>query len=186
MQQLCSPEKSHTPKSPYIPARESEFPPKALHSRTKRSLHYHSPEYKKYSSEKKKSPILPHRQIAFDRSFVVDLTSLMKSNDVLMRHVIYEWVMSYMGESCPVWMSHVTSVGPHVTYEKWLRVNASCHVWLSHVPYEWVISHMNSHVTCECILPRMNASCHVWISHVTYGVATISRIDKIIGLFCRI
>jgi len=41
-------------------------------------------------------------------------------------------VMSYMNESCPIWMRHVTY--------KWFmsRMNESCHIWMSHVTCEWV------------------------------------------------
>jgi len=70
--------------------------------------------------------------------------------------------------------------------------NESCHT------YEWVISYIwGSHGT------HMNESCHtnewvmshIWVgwSHATYkwitgwcGVATVSRINKTIGLLCRI
>ena len=81
------------------------------------------------------------------------------------RFVAYEWVMSHMNESCHIWMSHVT-------YE-WVmsHMNGSCHIWMSHVIHEWVMSH--------------NQPCHIWMSRVTYGVASISRIDKILGLFCK-
>jgi len=79
-----------------------------------------------------------------------------------------ERVMSYS------WMSHVTCT------------NESCHL------YEWGMSHVRmSHVTCT------NESCHMyeWVmSHSTvthdgmwpdtlYGVATVSRLLKITGLF---
>jgi len=38
--------------------------------------------------------------------------------------------------------------------------------------YYWDMSHIKE-------------SCHIWMSHVTYGVATISRLLEIIGLFCK-
>jgi len=76
----------------------------------------------------------------------------------------YEGVMSH------IWMSHVT------------HKNESCHIWMSHVTYGWVMSHMKE-------------SCHIWVSHATYEevmthikkcrVATISRLLRIIGLFCK-
>jgi len=85
-------------------------------------------------------------------------------------HVKYDWVISH------TWMCHVT------------HMNESC------CTYECVISHIwMSHVT------HMNDSCHtnewvmshIWLSHVIshisvwYGVATISRLLKITGLFCK-
>jgi len=61
----------------------------------------------------------------------------------------YWWVMSYMNESCHIWMSHVT-------YE-WVmsHMNESWRIWMSHFTYEWVMSHMNE-------------SFHIWISHIIY------------------
>ena len=53
-----------------------------------------------------------------------------------MSHVPYEWVMSHMNESCPIWMGHVP-------YE-WVmsHMNGSCPIQMSHVPSEWVMSHL--------------------------------------------
>ena len=68
----------------------------------------------------------------------------------------YVWVVSHVNESCRTYeISTINSWKGHSRYE-------SCH-------------------TCETV------SSHVWISHVAhmYGVATVSRIDKIIGLFCK-
>jgi len=106
----------------------------------------------------------------------------------------YEWVISHIwtshvthvNESCHIWTSHVT------------HVNESCHIWTSHVSN---VVHMNeSCQTCERVVSH--ASCHtrkrvmsrIWTSHIThmnepkqrYGVATVSSIDEIIGLFCRV
>ena len=73
-------------------------------------------------------------------------------------------------------MNHVTLRMNHVT----LRMN---HVTLR---MNHVTLRMN-HVTLRMnhVTLRMN---HVTLrmNHVTYGVAVVSRIDKIIGLFCRI
>ena len=60
------------------------------------------------------------------------------------------------------------------------------HTWMSHGAcineawFTWVMAHIRaSHVI------HMNTSCHTHMQE-TYGVATISRLLKIIGLFCRI
>jgi len=72
-----------------------------------------------------------------------------------------------MSESCHKWVSHVTW--------KWVisRMNESRHTWRSHFTYKWVLSHMKEIY-------------HIWTDQVTYGVATVSRLLKNIGLFCRI
>jgi len=84
---------------------------------------------------------------------------------------IYEWVMSH------VWMSHVT------------HMNESCHTCESCPTYERIMSHI-------WVIPHIWVMLHMWMTHVTdktesrcvvcNGVATISRLLKIIGLFCRI
>jgi len=74
-----------------------------------------------------------------------------------------------------------TSTRPHAhtrthTYECVIsRMDAAFYVWTSHIKYEWVTSHTwMSHVT------------HWWgMAEVWYGVATISRLLKIMGLFCK-
>jgi len=77
----------------------------------------------------------------------------------------------------------------------------------SHIPYEGAMSHMKKesypiwrrHVTYEGVMSRMEEACHTWRRHVThrkesyhtarshvaYGVATIRRLLKIIGVFCK-
>jgi len=66
---------------------------------------------------------------------------------VHMWHDSYEWVMSYMSESCHIWVSHVT-------YERDMsrmngtchiprRMSESCHIWMSKVIYECVMFHMS-------------------------------------------
>ena len=76
---------------------------------------------------------------------------------IWMRHVTYEWVMSYMNGSC-----------------EWVlaNINEPCDIWKSHVTYEWVVSHMNEtcriwmrHVTHECVMSNMNELCtsHIWM-----------------------
>jgi len=82
----------------------------------------------------------------------------------------YEWVMSHMNDSCPIWMSHVP-------YE-WVmsHVNEACLIltmneaWMRHVPYEWGMSHMNEacpiwmrHVPYEWGMSHMNEACLLWL-----------------------
>ena len=101
------------------------------------------------------------------------------ASNVLVRiyHVPNGWVMSHMDESCPTWISDATikharasivlvRIYYHVT-QGWVmsHMDESCPIWMSHVPHGWGMSHVNKW-------------CH-------YVVATVSRIDKIIGLFCR-
>jgi len=72
-------------------------------------------------------------------------------------HATYRWVMTYMNESCHAFMSHVT-------YEEVMScMNESCHTLVAH----------KCHATAR-------AQRVVW-----YGVATISRLLKIPGLFCK-
>jgi len=128
-----------------------------------------------------------------------------ESCHIWLSHVPYEWVMSRMSESCHISVSHVTY--------QWVmsHMSESCHTWVSHVTYEWVMSHMNeschiwvSHVTHEtpthmhtphwmcahCTPDACVCACHMWHDSLKYdtyyGVATVSRIDKITGLFRRI
>jgi len=58
----------------------------------------------------------------------------------------YEWVMSHMNESCPIWMSHVC-IAARCCVNEWVlsHVNVSCSTWMSHVPCDWVMSHMNEY-----------------------------------------
>ena len=73
-------------------------------------------------------------------------------------HLVYKWVISYMNESCPIWMSHVI-------YE-WVMsyMNESYHIWMSHVPYEWVMSHINE----SCPIWMEASAGGVWMSRVPY------------------
>jgi len=113
------------------------------------------------------------------------------------------WVMSHR------WMSHVTHMNESCHTHEWVHTYewVMSHTWMSHVrhmseschtqneschTYEWVMSHTwMSHVK------HKNEPCHThewvmshtWMSHVTrmspfYGVATISRLLKNLGLFC--
>jgi len=55
------------------------------------------------------------------------------------------------------------------------------HIWLmSHIWTSRVTRVNESCPTCECDVSR------IWLSRFKYGVATISRLLKITGLFCRI
>jgi len=118
---------------------------------------------------------------------------------------MYEWVMSH------VWMCHVTYTPTHDSCDIYGWVVS--HTWISHVThmnescltYEWVMSHIwLSHVkhmnqschTYECIMShvvklRLRVTWHIQMSHVIYvaymdyGVATMSRLLKIVGLFCK-
>jgi len=76
----------------------------------------------------------------------------------------YEWVMSHMNWSCPIWMSHVPYewVMPHT--------NESCHIWMSHVPWLAWGAHLRhlfnrfvvwwmGHVPCEWVMSHINESC---------------------------
>jgi len=87
-----------------------------------------------------------------------------------------EWVKSH------IWMSHVT------------HTNESCHIYESCHTYEWVMSHIwKSHIWIQTgweeIWPSGRSAKNQlgtkrgrsgW-----YAVATISRLLKIIGLFCK-
>ena len=83
----------------------------------------------------------------------------------------YEWVTSH------IWMIRVANMNESCHTCEWVMSQ----IWMSHV------THMNesfrkyelSYIWMRRVA-NMNESCH------TYGVATISRLLKIIGLFCRI
>jgi len=82
--------------------------------------------------------------------------------DACISHVPYEWVMSHMNKSCPI--------------------------WISHVPYEWVMSHMNE--SCYASISHMNDSCHKRRSHVIViedaCIATYDcMVPQFLGLFCK-
>jgi len=86
------------------------------------------------------------------------------------------WVKSH------IWMSHVT------------HTNESCHTYESCNTYEWIMSHIRkSHICIQTgrgkIRPSgRNAKNELGTKRGRsgwYGVATISRLLKIIGLFCK-
>jgi len=91
-----------------------------------------------------------------------------RSCDTSTTHVTYEWVMSYMHESCQMWTTHIA----HGDYERvmsrllpWLiqvqswrhHTNHACYVWMRHVTYEWV-------------MPRMHESCHIWTNRIVHEI----------------
>jgi len=101
------------------------------------------------------------------------------------------------------WRISTTFIAPRTDAFPWL-VSHVAHVYRSHFASthesrrtrSWVVSHlhMGRGTRIYCItdgrLSRNGESCcaHIYMSHVAhiYGVATVSRIDKIIGLSCRI
>jgi len=87
-----------------------------------------------------------------------------------------EWVVSHT-RMRHTWMSRVT-------HTKEAHMNESCHDFMRDTSHMCDTSHMNEsfrrfeRVTHEWVVS--------WIHELCYGVATVSRIDKITGLFCRI
>jgi len=88
-----------------------------------------------------------------------------------------------------IWMSHITHVtdlhhtsATHMNASRHTYDQVMSHVWISHVThmqascraYEYVMSHI-----------WRRGVTHMNVSHDTYGLASASRIDKIIGLFCK-
>jgi len=98
---------------------------------------------------------------------------------------VYQKAMSH------IWMSHVSYMNESCLIYEWLmRTKKSCliyewvmsHIWMSHVSYmndscliyEWVVSHIFLYKKASSQIPNH------------HRVATISRLLKIVGLFCRI
>jgi len=88
-----------------------------------------------------------------------------------------------------IWMSHITHVtdlhhasATHMNASRHTYDQVMSHVWISHVThmqascraYEYVMSHI-----------WRRGVTHMNVSHDTYGLASASRIDKIIGLFAK-
>ena len=142
---------------------------------------------------------------------VVCETYLSRTSRVL--YVLYECVLartkSCLVQTSRVWdMSCTNLLYKPVVCETCLCTNKSCLVCLvrmcactnkvvsctnkscvRHVVYEQVVSCMNG----SCRRERKRETHTKWLHKMTcaavekwYGVATISRIDKILGLFCRI
>jgi len=117
--------------------------------------------------------------------------------------VTYEWVMVHINESWHIWMSHGT-------YEWVMALDMThyqSHTWMSHIKShiwmsKWAIHmcHDSFSHTYERVLPMCHDSfSHIYVksshtywlisSHghidMSYGVATISRLLKMIGFFCK-
>jgi len=92
-----------------------------------------------------------------------------------------EWVMAHITEFWHMWMDDGTC---QCTYE-WVmsHMNGSWHIWMVRGTYEWFVAHMNE-LRQQC--RRIYTHIYDQVPNESYGVATVSRIDKIIGLFCRI
>jgi len=113
----------------------------------------------------------------------------------------FEWVMSiYECVMSHVWMSHVTRMNESRHTYEWvtshIRMSHVAHIRISHVTHISMshVTHMNdSRHTNERVMSYMrmrHRTSHVIYESVTclvpvYGVATISRLFKIIGLFCK-
>jgi len=118
----------------------------------------------------------------------------------------FESAMSHMNESCPALTclckahtfspTHMYEDGVsrirvrHVKYMNESRHTYECNVnaiWMSRVPslYTWMshVTHINAIWMQHICVGVMSGAC---VSLQGYGVATVSRIDKIKGLFCRI
>jgi len=102
------------------------------------------------------------------------------------RHVAYKWVMSHI-KKWVFFIRHMTDV---------IRM----HICIRHVTCKWVMSHMNdmygivnrSCVTwrdsiCRSLLQKSPIKQMIFCKrdHLSYGVATISRLLQIAGLFCK-
>ena len=136
----------------------------------------------------------------------------MSMSHIRMSHVTLMNAFTHMNESCRTCVSYVTHT-PIVVSEESVVVHTyemiMSHIWMRHVTCtneschtcEWVMSHIRM-----CQVTHMNQSCHshesvavftvadfrnTWriclfvSSRWLYGVASVSRIDKIIGLFCK-
>jgi len=93
-------------------------------------------------------------------------------------HVSYEWVMSYMNESCLIgiksvnmWMSHVSYVNESCLIFAW----AMPHIWLSQIchmtesclRYDWIMSHIWIwHAPNQHVLPNVNGSIPTGVCYV--------------------
>jgi len=92
------------------------------------------------------------------------------------------WVMSYCYKwvTSQIWVSHVVHMNESCHASEWVMPQ----ICMSHVTHLHESCHIAVNESCqtyECTMSQMNEAFH------TYGgVATVSRIDKITGLFCRI
>jgi len=91
-----------------------------------------------------------------------------ESCHIYMSHVTYEsvitceWVMSHRNESCHLWMSLVTQI-----FAADVAANKSCYIGMSHVTYEWVMSHMNESWYEWVMSHRFSPPMWLRMSHVT-------------------
>ena len=115
-----------------------------------------------------------------------------ESCHIWMSHGTYEWVMARMNESWHVWMSHGTYewVMAHVNESCHARINKSCHAYHRH-KHVWIklqVSFAKEPYKRDNILQkRPTIEYSTWVKRIgCYGVATVSSIDQITGLFCRI
>jgi len=108
-----------------------------------------------------------------------------ESCHIWMSHVIYEWVMSHMNESCQThkWVmshTHPTAKTLGVCMSPVSHMNRSCHTWMIHVTHMHKSCHIRmSHVTYEWVMPHMNVSCHKWLSHVTHEWVVSRHCDSL-------
>jgi len=94
-------------------------------------------------------------------------------NTYFMYTCMWRWHVTHINEPCHtcMWMSHVSNLCSHRhLHTPFLHLNVTCHT------YEQATSHIRMRARHTFAL--------TWT--FTYGVATISRLLKIIGLFCRI
>jgi len=112
-----------------------------------------------------------HEWVMSHMSRVSDLSSDYVS---MSRVVGYERVMSYMNQSCHIWV--MSQIFHQVIYQ-WVvssvmnescNINQSCHIW--------VVSQIFHHIIYQWVVSCMNESCHTWISHVTYELCHGSSI----------
>jgi len=87
------------------------------------------------------------------------------------------YVYMYESWSCDVYV---------YMYESWVMAHVCIHVWVIGKGHDMCM------YTCRCVCHTnelvMSRTCmsREGCGHSTYGVATVSSIDKMIGLFCRI
>ena len=116
-----------------------------------------------------------------------------RSSHVWMSHVVHEWVMSRMNESRRTWQAlrNVVRDNAYVNLCERERERETMPMWIcacarlytNHVIYGWVISYM--HEPSDIWTRRTRHNTHDRLGEICYGVATISRLLKTIGLFCR-
>jgi len=123
-----------------------------------------------------------HEWVMSHMSRVSDLSSGYLS---MSRVVGYERVMSYMTQSCHIWV--VSQIFHQIMYQ-WVVssvTNESCHTWISHVTYESCLrSFIRLSINESC--RRLWTSHVTLISHVTYESCLRSFITLSINELCRV